>query len=352
MTTKTKNISSKALESKFGDLSVYHTTVEVNDVISIAYAAIRGKDKEEGAVQRLLNKKRVTKIKDFILEGNTFFNTFILNWTNIDFKPSFDEGSITLPIVPNSAQIIDGQHRLAGLEEAIKEDKNVGTQKILVTICTELSTKNAAKIFLNINSEQKPVPKSLIYDLFGEVVEDQNHATNRATDIATELNENTDSPYYGLIKFPGNLTGSTGIELSAVVNALKKHLEPEKGTFSNHNLIDLQKQKNVIMNYFTAIRFFYEREGLWDNKKKNPFLGNAGFIGAVDFLMGSLIIKCADKKSFTVDTFKELLDLPKSSLLDKSSLKNFEGRLQRKKVTEFLGLNLLNSLPTEDEYTF
>lgn len=69
-------------------------------------------------------------------------------------------------------------------------------------------TKDAALIFLNINSEQKPVPKSLIYDLYGIVEDDKEHAISRAKDIANELNENEDSPYYNAIKFPGAPRGA------------------------------------------------------------------------------------------------------------------------------------------------
>ncbi|MBL1917816.1 DGQHR domain-containing protein, partial [Klebsiella pneumoniae] len=88
---------------------------------------------------------------------------------------------------PASIQVIDGQHRLAGLEEAMEEDPKVGEMDILVTLCESLTTPQAAKIFLNINTEQKPVPKSLIYDLFGELEDDETHAINRITDIAREL---------------------------------------------------------------------------------------------------------------------------------------------------------------------
>ena len=348
---KVKKITTSALESKFGKLTVFHTTMTVQDVLAISYVAVRGQDEEEGAVQRLLNKRRVQSIKDFVLAGNTFFNTFIINWTNSDIKPNYSNGKMTLPIVQDSAQIIDGQHRLAGLQESIKENKAIGKQKILISICDELSTKDAARIFVNINSEQRPVPKSLIYDLFGEIEDDQNHAINRANDIATELNENNDSPYYGLIKFPGKLKGLAGIDLSAVVSALKRHLQPA-GTFASHNLTNLQNQKSVVINYFTAIKSFYDKEGLWDDKARDPFLTNAGFIGATDYLTTKLLTKCAEKKTFTVEIFKNLLDLPKSHLLEKKDLKNLEGKSQRKRVVEFLEANLLNSLPEQDEYKF
>lgn len=281
-----KKHTTKALKSKFGNLTVYHLTMKVKDVIHISYVAVRGKDEEEGAVQRVLNRQRIQSIKSFVLEGNMFFNTFILNWTNEKVKPEFKDDKLTVPIVPSASQVIDGQHRLEGLREAMKDKDKIGEQEILVTFCIGLLTKEAALIFVNINSEQKPVPKSLIYDLFGEMEEDTNHAINRAKDIADDLNDNKESAYYGAIKFPGKPRGVGIIDLSAVVTSLKKYLEPD-GFFANHKLTNLQNQKLVILNYFSALKSFYEKEDLWDNRSKNPFFTNAGFIGAIEHLVNT-----------------------------------------------------------------
>lgn len=55
----------------------------------------------------------------------------------------------------------------------MQENSSLGEQHILVSLCMNLTRQEAAKIFLNVNFEQKPVPKSLNYDLFGEVIEDE-----------------------------------------------------------------------------------------------------------------------------------------------------------------------------------
>ena len=114
---------------------------------------------------------------------------------------------------------------MVGIEEAVKVDDRIGEKKILVSLTIGLTTREAALIFLNINSEQKPVPKSLIYDLFGEVQDNEDHAINRANDIATELHENEDSPYYGAIKYPGKPRGMGIIDLASVISSFKRHLE-------------------------------------------------------------------------------------------------------------------------------
>jgi DGQHR domain-containing protein len=201
-------IETKCISTVFSGIPVHTFPMKVKNIVFIYYVAVRGRDEEEGAVQRILNRQRIQSIKDFVLNGNMFYNTFILNWTEENFTPTITDDKIELRLVAKAAQVIDGQHRLAGLESAMQQMPAIGEQDILVSLCVKLSTKEAARIFLNINSEQKPVQKSLIYDLFGEVEDNVDHAVVRASDIAHELNENTDSPFYKAIKYPGSPRGS------------------------------------------------------------------------------------------------------------------------------------------------
>jgi DGQHR domain-containing protein len=351
MTSKANRRKINAVCTRFGDIECYTLPMKINDVINIIYVAVRGKDEEEGAVQRVLNKTRVNSIKDFVLSGNMFFSTFILNWTDEKHLPTFDGIKMDIPILPSSAQVIDGQHRLAGLEEAIKINSPIGEKEILVTFTIGLTTKEAALIFLNINSEQKPVPKSLIYDLFGEVQDEEDHAINRAGDIAAELHDNPESPFYGAIKYPGKPRGVGIIDLASIISSFKPHLEVG-GTFANYNLNNLQNQKTVILNYFVALKYFYDKKNMWPNKLVNPFLTSAGFYGAVEALTDTFLQKCADKKSFAISTFKRLLSLDENNLLTRNDIKEIEGRTRRKFIKEYLETHILKQLPDEDDYEF
>lgn len=341
----------KFLKASFGETPTYTFTMKVRDVVAIYYVAVRGVDKEEGAVQRVLNKRRIGDIKEFILSGHTFFNSFILNWTDENFQPEIHGEIISLPISASSAQVIDGQHRIAGFEAAIEDDDSVGDRDIIITLCTHLTTQKAAEIFLNINTEQKPVPKSLMYDLFGEVIDDETHAVNRSTDIARYLNDDPDSPLYKLIKFPGAPRGVGSIELSTFVASIKEHLKPG-GTFGVYKLTTLDHQKVVITNYFKSIREFYARQKIWSSKTKNPFLKAAGFNGAIDFLTTSLIQRCAEKGTFSVDTMSKIISFESEDILTWDDLKGLDGKTSRKKVKDALEANLLKSLPTQDQYEF
>lgn len=349
--TEVRNIHYKYLQASFGDVPTYTFTMKVKDVVAISYVAVRGVDKEEGAVQRVLNKRRIADIKEFILGGHTFFNSFILNWTDSNYLPTMNQNEISLPIISASAQVIDGQHRIAGFEAAIADEDSVGDRDIIVTLCMKLTTQKAAEIFLNINTEQKPVPKSLMYDLFGEVIDDESHAVNRATDIARYLNEDAESPLYKLIKFPGSPRGVGSIELSTFVASIKEHLKPG-GTFGIYKLNTLDYQKVVITNFFKSVKQFYMVNKLWESKNKNPFLKAAGFNGAIDFLSSSLIQRCAEKGSFSVETINKIIAFEKEDILTWDDLKGLDGKTSRKKVKEALEANVLKSLPAQDEYEF
>lgn len=340
------------LKTLFGSVPTYTFAIKARDLITLHYVAVRGRDDEEGAVQRPLNARRINNIRGYILDGNTFFNSFILNWTDQNFKPSFAGVDISLPIIRSAAQVIDGQHRIAGLAQAVELRDSIGDQELLVTLCVGLSTKDAAKIFLNINTEQKPVPKSLIYDLFGEVVDDEQHAINRSADLARELNDDPDSALYNQIKFPGAPRGQGSIELSTFVSAFKDHLKPETGTFYTYKIRDYERQKAAIDNFFNSLREFYENRKLWNSTTKNPFLKAAGFNGAVDFLVEVLIKHCAEKRSFSIPTMKTFIGLDQSGLVTWDELKGRDGKTARKAIKNLLESNSLNSLPDNDEYEF
>ena len=349
--TKDEIYKTRYFTTMFGEVPAYSFNMKVRQLAQICYVAVRGRDKEPGAVQRVLNNRRISNIRDYILEGNTFFNSFVLNWSEKSVSPTFVEHEIIIPLSPSAAQMIDGQHRLAGLEEAMKKDDNIGNRHMLVTLCLGLDTSHAARIFLNINAEQKPVPKSLIFDLFGEVVDDDEHAINRATDLARDINEDADSALYRLIKFPGNPRGVGSIELSSLVSAFKEHLKPN-GTFYRFKIRDFVHQKAVIDNFYRVLRDAYEKEKIWASKSQNPFMRAAGFNGSVDYLTSTLIEECAKIKSFKTDSMARILNLDSTGLLRWDELKGMDGKTSRRKVKDYLDNSRLALLAESSDYEY
>jgi len=318
----------------------YLTRMIAKDLIQISYASVRNRDSEEGAVQRLLNPKRIESIKEFTVNGGDYPNCIVLNWVDTENKLKVSRGKILVPLLDRVAQIIDGQHRVEGLRAAIKAKPSIGKLEIPVAFYEHLTTKECADIFLSINTEQKPVQRSLVFDLYGVASEHVvDSAAIRARDIAMELNEMDESPFKGLIRLPGSLTSSSGasrqsmgVDLSTVVSSLKPLVE-EKGIFEQVGVCELQMQISALLNYFTVIREWYR--GLW-NDKDNVFLTAAGFSGAADFLKNKLIYYCKSKGSFELKTIREAMDLDESDVILRSQLKGLQGRHAMRAVSEIL----------------
>lgn len=309
------------------------TSLPARVVASISYAAIRGQDKEEGAIQRVLNTSRISGIKEFTLNGGDFPNAFVLNWVSQDNPLIHNNGKLEFNEVPRSAQIIDGQHRVAGIRAAIAEKPEIGDMELPVVIYAGLTSKECADIFLSINTEQKPVARSLVFDLFGIASEEiVDPAALRARDIALSLNQVETSPYFGLLKMPGAPIRKGGIALSTAVSAIKP-LVQEKGVLEQIGIYELELQRQIILNLFRVLGDKYG--GKW-NDRTNVFLYAAGFMAALQFFQLKLVPYCGGKESFTVSTIDKAINLPAENLIWQSETTGLGGSAATSKVYEIL----------------
>ena len=297
-------------------------SLEAKDIVSMSYVARRGEKNEPGAVQRLLNPTRIAGIRDFVLAGGLFPTSIVLNWVDSAI-PTIKKGKLHLNHKANSAQIIDGQHRVIGLAAAIAKDKAVEKLQIPVSLYTGLNTKECADIFLSINTEQKPVPKSLVFDLY-QVASNYivDPAAVRASDLATELNQNESSPYLGYIKFPGAPKGEKGLALSTVVTSVKPLVE-EKGIFEQVGLSQLQMQSQFLINFFNVLRDAYGAE--WESTS-NVFRMAAGFIGAIEFIKNKLIAHCNINADFTENAISKVMKITRGNLIRRDAIEGLQGR--------------------------
>ena len=310
------------------------TVLKARDLVGISYVAIRGQSDEEGAVQRIFNRERLASLRRYALHKGAYPSSIVLNWTAGTF-PVFDEGVLSVPIESRSAQIIDGQHRVEGLRAAIEESSHIGDTEIPVSIYMNLDTKECADLFLSINTEQKPVPRSLVFDLYGIASEGfVDPAAVRARDIAMHLNDSEGSPYFKNIKLPNQPIRKGGVALSTAVAALKPLVE-SKGIFEQIDASELEVQKKIVENFFVVLREKYGDR--WEDKS-NAFMFAAGFTGGIDFLKLKLIPICNNMspKDFSAGFISSLIDLPKEGLVRQDEIKGVGGKDAPKRVFDRL----------------
>lgn len=300
----------------------YLTALPARVVTAISYTAVRGASSEEGAIQRVLNPRRISSVKDFTLEVGHYPGAIVLNWVKSENPLATDGQTLGFEPLERSAQIIDGQHRVAGIKAAIAERPDIGNILLAVALYKDLTTQQCADIFLSINTEQKTVSRSLVYDLYGIASETMiDPASERARDVATYLHEADESPYRNLVKMPGSPPRRFGIALSTVVTAIKPLVE-EKGPLDQIGISELERQKRAILNYLVVLR---KKLGPFWDEKENVFQYAAGFAGAMDFFRSRLISYCSNRASFEQPIIAEAISLSPSNVIRQSSVKGMAG---------------------------
>ena len=173
------------------------------DLIKISYADRRRINTEKRdvetylGIERPLRRNRIGELRDYVHTVDAAFpSPIILAIDEIDTDLDPETGFMLIKDGENVAKILDGQHRIAGLEgfEGDKFD-------VLVTIFLEMDIEHQAMIFATINLEQTKVNKSLAYDLYAYATTRSPQKTSH--NIVGLLNSREDSPFFNKIKVLG-----------------------------------------------------------------------------------------------------------------------------------------------------
>lgn len=232
--------------------------------------------------QRPTDRRRLLQIAQYISREDAMFpNTIIVNFVS-DVKITKVQGYpdlfwLDIPLSENSAVILDGQHRLLGIQESNTDID------ILITAFLRISNEKEAAIFRDINFYQKKVNKSLMYDLF-HVAKDAGYPLMRALDLTERLNE--DGPLSGLIKLTG--IGPGVVAQAVFVETLQPFLE-DGHIFreEEYNQADsLEIQTTVLKDYFESLRGHYRNA--WDFPRDYILLKTQGIYALLMLLQDTL----------------------------------------------------------------
>ena len=338
---------------------------EIDDVEKVYEDQIQIIPEYNPQIQRKTNNSKVERIADYLITDPTaMFPTNIviaIPEQVIDNITEDKEGftNITLnKIVKEELQkqdgdvfltIIDGQHRIKGIERAIErlkiliEDDNEKVnlsknQKILthllnfeliVTFFIDPILEYQAMIFSTINKTQTKVPENLVFSLFGLTKDDTPQKTSLEVVLALQGIEK--SPFFNRIKLVGgNYKRGDNIPLSQATmvksilfNICKNQREseiertkerkdlivnPHGLVFRNYYATDNDKMiVRIMYSYFSAVRETFITENgkfLWDfnsTPKMNVLQTNVGYQALMKLLVDILKI-CPetdkDKKSY------------------------------------------------------
>ena len=277
------------VEVRQGNLTLLLTYVTPRDFAIPGFYDVDRLEAQGEGYQRILNDTRANHLarhlKEAFSSGYANLPTTIFLATDKPIGFDVDHNELTFDtedVCPFS--VVDGQHRITGLLRAAQDEPRLLDFKLPASIATALNGVHQMYHFYIVNTTQRPVEPALqqqitkrFTDMHG--VEDLPYlphwlqtlvakgTDSLALNLIRKLNEDTESPLYGLIQMANDPVGGRGrIKQAALANLLKSHV------FTGINPIfmsesDETKRQRVMMHYFKAVDQLYVPNGNRSNSR-------------------------------------------------------------------------------------
>jgi DNA sulfur modification protein DndB len=297
-----------AIEGRMGGHTYYSFSIEPEKLLKIGFVLHRNKANENmmPTYQRLIKKTRLKEIHSFIDDEKGYFpNSIIINIVaDKNKKLVFDQSSnqlpkaisrvgiLHLPKKYRSAYIIDGQHRLYGYSNSQYKSTNT----IPVVALVNLDRAEQVKLFMQINENQRAVPKDLRNTLDADLLWESDSYIDQIralkSKIAINLGENRKSPLFGKISIGEDKRAITTEHINLALNRsdflgkVKKHQIEKLGTFYSGDL----DKAYLNLSDFLFRSFSYIKESLEDmwERDGNIIVINKGFY-AITLVLNDLV---------------------------------------------------------------
>lgn len=205
------NIKVPAIRTRIGDYTCYTFPIRPEYLLKIAYVShhSKGKNSDMGTYQRMLQKTRLRKIRRYIDQNGIFPTNIVISFER---KPIFHRGEqeaeqdggtvgwLEVKSSYKSAWVIDGQHRLFAYSGQPQSSKAY----LSVLAFESLPSSTQARLFIDINAEQKSVKQSLLQELYADLHKDATDPTKRVRAIIAQiiqwLDGDPDSAFYERIQ--------------------------------------------------------------------------------------------------------------------------------------------------------
>ncbi len=138
----------------------FYTLSMFSDVLASCCTVDARAENPLDGFQRKLDGKRADEIAKYIDDGGTIPSSIVLSaQSDADFKYTRQRRSVTFKNTPKSFLILDGQHRVYGFARAKTK------LRVPVVIYNNLSRIQECRLFIDINTKQRPVPNELLLDI-------------------------------------------------------------------------------------------------------------------------------------------------------------------------------------------
>lgn len=254
---------------------------------NITFVSRREKNQLDG-FQRNLNEARAKDIAKYFDEKNGVIPSPLILSAQENANLRYSNGTISFKNVPSSFMVLDGQHRLYGL---LKTERDYSFP---VAIFNELTTEDEVNLFIDINTNQKGVPATLLLDI-RKLTGKENSLEAKQRYLFDELNK--DSVMAGMFSPFKSQVGK--ITRVAFNKATKDFIEN-----SILSKMDDQKILRALKNYLEASDFI-----LNDTKSQRAKLNNSMIFRSMLAVANDVIEQSIDQyKNIKISSLKTVME--------------------------------------------
>jgi DGQHR domain-containing protein len=172
----------------------FYTLTMPSEVLAETCVVTTRKEDPTLGFQRELEEKRALEIADYIdNELGTIPNSIVLSAQFIAELKIVGKGkTLEFNKVPGAFLILDGQHRVYGFSKAKT------SLRVPVVIYNGLSRREETRLFIDINTKQRPVPSQLLLDI-KRLADIESEAEETLRDVFDLFNNDPNSAMAGIL---------------------------------------------------------------------------------------------------------------------------------------------------------
>lgn len=319
--------SRSAVEIRQGNLILYLTYVTPADLFSNNFYTVdKLEPQTQEGYQRILDDRRASRLTRHLTEANNLgyahlpTTIFLATDKSLDYNEdssilTFDTGIV------GPFSVVDGQHRIEGLRKAIEIEPAMRDFQLPVTIASSLDNTHQMYHFYIVNTTQVSVDASMVQQITRRFTEmegikelpyipfwlQRRIAGGRDASslrMVEFLNEDPDSPLYGLVQMANDPVSRNKIKQSSIVNVISKEVLVASNPLSVQET-DPVRAARILLNYFRAIdRMFVDGR---DRKKTVVYKSNGifFFLGISKWVFSAIY---SSTKDFTIMSIEQIIE--------------------------------------------
>ncbi|MBI2388606.1 MAG: DGQHR domain-containing protein [Deltaproteobacteria bacterium] len=250
-----------AVDFSYNGHRMFVGVVPVEKLFPFCAVSRTAEDPEKG-YQRHLAEQRARRIAEYLDDGNVIPGSIILSAQSAAAL-KYDGEQLSFAARPRAFLVIDGQHRLYGAHMA-------STGGVLISVCVleGLSQEQEVQYFLDVNSTQRGVPRTLQLEIVKFLAEEGSVDEIRVR-LFKALNEDPESPLCGRMSADKTVRG----KLSHV--PFKAAVEPRLNEMPLKSF-KFESKVKLLIHFLRAVQRI-----LVDSTNEDTKLSNAAFFQAM-----------------------------------------------------------------------